>query len=414
MSLTLKQNPNTSSGYPHGIKYPNWIIVKSNQVSNHFDFKYKFTINSPDIESKVIMVSPDENGLGLINLSNYVSNFTAKKTNYDIENVADLFITQKNYYRNYNLKVEEYYNGAGHNPLMTDNYLGANLKPNTYNNVHKEFFNHTTDLEFFTNRGRNVVYSAQYKGQGFITFLNGDTTSYSTDIDGFQFRLHYNDGSYLSYNGNFGVSPVTFSHTGSLQDLSNMAFSVKTNLESIKDVDMWSNEHGAFEKIYKPEDIVRYEIQPFNLTGLTGPTYKFKVECTKPGAVNIHWINSYGALEYFPFSLYFDKTVQSEKELYNHNSIVNGTNNYHESHQHDISIFKSNNIQSYKFRTNWLSKDEASLLRDLAISKEYYFSNDDSTNLKPIVLKSVSLDDKTKPGLVQYTIEFMYGKEILS
>ena len=158
-----------------------------------------------------------------------------------------------------------------------------------------------------------------------------------------------------------------------------------------------------------PSGNTDYVTKPYYFILQDGSCKGFKVR-------RLAWINSKGAWDYFNFKMKSTQKIEIKRNNYNTMLGIYGGEKY--SYSNTQRGQTTRNVEAIKketLTTDWISEDEATLLKYLFISKNVNMvKNSDTDYNYPIMIKDTTYTKKTgaNDGLIQYTIEIEYSNPI--
>lgn len=158
-----------------------------------------------------------------------------------------------------------------------------------------------------------------------------------------------------------------------------------------------------------------YTVQAYSGSTALGTSIYYDYKCKqKYPNVRIKWKNRFGQFDYFNFDMVSRTSFSTEARTYqpqigSWESPTLFYNDYETSNQKYVVDSK----QALTVNTDWISEDYNDIIKQLLVSDEIYWVQDESTNrLTPITINTESITFKTGvvDKVIQYAFEFEYGK----
>ena len=157
-----------------------------------------------------------------------------------------------------------------------------------------------------------------------------------------------------------------------------------------------------------------YTIQPYSNTIPLGTKIRFDISCQqKYPNIRIKWKNRYGAFDYLNFDMINRKSITSSKRTYQPQlgSWQSATLSYNEYDSQTLNYIVDSN-QTIKCNTNWLDEGYNEILKQLLVSSEIYWCQENTQEVKPLTITSTNIQFKTgvNDHLIQYEFNFAFGQ----
>lgn len=248
-----------------------------------------------------------------------------------------------------------------------------------------------------------------------ITFLNaweGTTISTFNGMNGYDVTIYSGSTELNSYSVEnltlFGGGPNTLFDDSIIPTGSNGQYSWLT-----MDVGADNGNISGYPTA------THYYIHPWCYTNTTpaGKTYIYKaarynIRC-KEGLdypiMQVAWVNSYGAWDYFDFVKRNEYTANFNRETYvKENNTWSGTTFAVNAYDRGEKVFNTNMTETYKATTHYITDEQAKFLKNLFASPAVQVKLPDSDVWQPVILTSNSYTEKSfrKDRLFQYEIQF--------
>lgn len=157
-----------------------------------------------------------------------------------------------------------------------------------------------------------------------------------------------------------------------------------------------------------------YTIQARYNTLNVGQPITFNVVCPqKYPNIRIKWKNRFGEFDYLNFDMINKKSISSQKRTYQPQlgSWQGSTLSYNEYDSQTLNYIVDS-TQNIICNTNWISEDYNEILKQLLVSNEIYWCQENTTEVKPITIVTSNIQFKTGvvDHLIQYEFEFAFGQ----
>jgi hypothetical protein len=223
-----------------------------------------------------------------------------------------------------------------------------------------------------------------------------------------------NIGSASVYVGNVGTSlPTGVYYSGS--NGSN-GFVALTAADGDSDNEILSYPQAPAETGFPLSTIGldSYTIQAYSGVNPLGTKLQYNVTCQqKYPNIRIKWKNRYGAFDYLNFDMINRKSITSSKRTYQPQlgSWQSATLAYNEYDSQTLNYIVDSN-QTIKCNTNWLDEGYNEILKQLLVSSEIYWCQENTQEVKPLTITSTNIQFKTgvNDHLIQYTFDFAFGQ----
>jgi hypothetical protein len=145
-----------------------------------------------------------------------------------------------------------------------------------------------------------------------------------------------------------------------------------------------------------------------------GAGLKFNVDCIqKYPNIRIKWKNRFGEFDYFNFYMVNRKSMGSTKRTYQPQlgSWQGSTLSYNEYDSQTLNYIVDSK-QNIVVNTNWIDESYNDIFKQLLVSNEIYWCQENTTTVKPITIVTSNIQFKTGvvDKLIQYSFEFQYGQ----
>ena len=158
-----------------------------------------------------------------------------------------------------------------------------------------------------------------------------------------------------------------------------------------------------------------YTLQAFFFSTPISQKLSFKYKCPqKYPNVRIKWKNRYGQFDYFNFDMVSKTSFSTEARTYQPQigSFQSPTLSY-QDYETSNQKYIVDSEQGLQVNTDWISEDYNDIFKQLLVSEEVYWVQDESTGaVTPITINTESITFKTGvvDKVIQYGFEFLYGK----
>jgi hypothetical protein len=158
-----------------------------------------------------------------------------------------------------------------------------------------------------------------------------------------------------------------------------------------------------------------YTLQAFFFSTPISQKLSFRYKCPqKYPNVRIKWKNRYGQFDYFNFDMVSRTSFKTEQRTYQPQigSFQASTLSY-QDYETSNQKYIVDSEQGLQVNTDWVSEDYNEIFKQLLVSEEVYWVQDESTgSVTPITINTESLIFKTGvvDKTIQYGFEFLYGK----
>lgn len=158
-----------------------------------------------------------------------------------------------------------------------------------------------------------------------------------------------------------------------------------------------------------------YSVQAAVGTTLLGSPIKFDVVCEKKYPnIRIKWKNRFGQFDYHNFNLVsregFSTNIKTfQRQIGTWSSPTLSYNNYDSATQN----YSTDSKQTISVNSDYIPESYNEILKQLLVSDEiYWIYNEDNGDLRPITIKTNSIQFKTNvvDKLIQYSFDFEYGQ----
>ena len=158
-----------------------------------------------------------------------------------------------------------------------------------------------------------------------------------------------------------------------------------------------------------------YTVQAFNSSTPLGTPITFDVECTqKYPNIRIKWKNRYGQFDYMNFNMVNRQSFSTERKTYQPQlgSWEGSTLSYQNYDSANLAYIVDSK-QGITVNTNWLPEEYNEILKQLLVSDEIYWVQNESTDsVMPITITTQNIVFKTGvvDKLIQYQFDFQLGQ----
>lgn len=157
-----------------------------------------------------------------------------------------------------------------------------------------------------------------------------------------------------------------------------------------------------------------YTIQAKSLGVAIGKPITYIVDCKqKYPNIRIKWKNRYGQFDYFNFNMVSRQSISSDKHTYQPQlgTWAGRTLSYNEWDSQNLNYIVDSK-QQISVNSFWVSEDYNDIFKQLLVSDEIYWMQEDTLHVKPITIITNSIQFKTGvvDGLIQYAFDFQYGQ----
>ena len=158
-----------------------------------------------------------------------------------------------------------------------------------------------------------------------------------------------------------------------------------------------------------------YALQAYSSTTPISQKLNFTYKCPqKYPNVRIKWKNRYGQFDYFNFDMVSRTSFKTEQRTYQPQigSFQAPTLSY-QDYETSNQKYIVDSEQGLQVNTDWISEDYNDIFKQLLVSEEVYWVQDESTgSVTPITISTESITFKTGvvDKTIQYGFEFLYGK----
>jgi hypothetical protein len=157
-----------------------------------------------------------------------------------------------------------------------------------------------------------------------------------------------------------------------------------------------------------------YTIQAYSGSVPLGTKIRFDINCQqKYPNIRIKWKNRYGEFDYLNFDMVNRKSISSEKRTYQPQlgSWQRRTLEYNEYDSQTLNYIVDSK-QNILANTNWLDEGWNDILKQLLVSNEIYWMQENTQAVKPLTIVTQNIQFKTgvNDKLIQYAFEFAYGQ----
>jgi hypothetical protein len=160
--------------------------------------------------------------------------------------------------------------------------------------------------------------------------------------------------------------------------------------------------------------LTSYTIQAYQGTNPRGLPITYTIGCQqKYPNIRIKFKNRFGVLQYINMDMINRKSISSEKRTYQPQlgSWTQRTLAYNEWDSQTLNYIVDSK-QNIICNTNWLEEEWNEILKQLLVSNEIYWCQENTTHVKPITIITSNIQFKTgvNDHLIQYSFEFQYGQ----
>ena len=157
-----------------------------------------------------------------------------------------------------------------------------------------------------------------------------------------------------------------------------------------------------------------YKIQAYSGSIALGQSIKYTIDCPQnyPN-IRIKFKNRFGVLQYINMDMINRKSISSDKRTYQPQlgSWESATLSYNEYDSQTLNYIVDSK-QNIICNTNWLYEEWNDVLKQLLVSNEIYWCQENTTEVKPLAIVTSNIQFKTGvvDKLIQYTFEFQFGQ----
>ena len=157
-----------------------------------------------------------------------------------------------------------------------------------------------------------------------------------------------------------------------------------------------------------------YTIQAKVGSTFIGEKITYEIGCQqKYPNIRIKWKNRFGQFDYFNFNMVSRQSIGSDKHTYQPQlgTWAGRTLSYNEWDSQNLNYIVDSK-QQISVNTFWVSEDYNDIFKQLLVSDEIYWMQEDTLHVKPITIVTNSIQFKTGvvDGLIQYAFDFQYGQ----
>jgi len=215
-------------------------------------------------------------------------------------------------------------------------------------------------------------------------------------------------GVYVGTAG--GVQPTKLVYSSSLQSAEIALSSSTSTVDQVQQYPIGPNQ-GGFPL---SGSINQYTIQAYNGTTPLGNKIKYNVVCTeKYPNVRIKWKNRYGQFDWYNFNMVSRQGFQTERKTYQPQlgTWESSTLSY-QNYDTANTAYIVDNIQTLSVNTNWLPESYNEILKQLLVSDEIYWIDENTNKITPISINTQNIQFKTGvvDKLIQYQFDFLLGQ----
>jgi hypothetical protein len=158
----------------------------------------------------------------------------------------------------------------------------------------------------------------------------------------------------------------------------------------------------------------QYTIQAYRGENPAGKEITYTIGCQqKYPNIRIKFKNRFGVLQYINMDMINRKSISSEKRTYQPQlgSWTKRVLEYNEWDSQTLNYIVDSK-QNIICNTNWLDEEWNEILKQLLVSNEIYWCQENTTHVKPITIITSNIQFKTgvNDHLIQYSFEFQYGQ----
>jgi len=160
--------------------------------------------------------------------------------------------------------------------------------------------------------------------------------------------------------------------------------------------------------------LTSYSIQAYDSGSAVGLPLNFTIECQqKYPNIRIKFKNRFGVLQYINMDMVNRKSISSTRRTYQPQlgSWQGTTLSYNEYDSQTLNYIVDSS-QNIICNTNWLEESWNDILKQLLVSNEIYWCQENTTEVKPLTIVTQNIQFKTgvNDHLIQYTFEFQFGQ----
>jgi hypothetical protein len=160
--------------------------------------------------------------------------------------------------------------------------------------------------------------------------------------------------------------------------------------------------------------LTKFSIQAYDDTTPKGLPINYTIGCQqKYPNIRIKFKNRFGVLQYINMDMINRKSISSEKRTYQPQlgSWTQRTLSYNEWDSQTLNYIVDSK-QNIICNTNWLDEGWNEILKQLLVSNEIYWCQENTTHVKPLTIITSNINFKTgvNDHLIQYQFEFQYGQ----
>jgi hypothetical protein len=160
--------------------------------------------------------------------------------------------------------------------------------------------------------------------------------------------------------------------------------------------------------------LTSFSIQSYSGANPNGLPLNYTIGCQqKYPNIRIKFKNRFGVLQYINMDMINRKSFTSEKRTYQPQlgSWQDTTLSYNEYDSQTLNYIVDSK-QNIICNTNWLDESWNDILKQLLVSNEIYWCQENTTEVKPLTIVTSNVQFKTGvvDHLIQYTFEFQYGQ----
>lgn len=226
-----------------------------------------------------------------------------------------------------------------------------------------------------------------------------------------------------AFTTNKGMSGIFVGQSGAPEAPNNLVYSSSLQSATIGFVGVDASSSGQIQQYpIGPDEATfplsgsfsSYTIQPYSFGTPLGTPIRFELECEqKYPNIRIKWKNRYGQFDFYNFNMVSRQSFTTERKTYQPQlGTWEGSTLSYQNYDTANQAYIVDSKQGLSVNTNWLSESYNDILKQLLVSDEIYWIDEDTDKVTPITIVTQNIQFKTGvvDKLIQYQFDFQLGQ----
>jgi hypothetical protein len=224
------------------------------------------------------------------------------------------------------------------------------------------------------------------------------------------------------FTTNKGKSAIFVGQSGAPEAPNNLVYSSSLQSAQIGFIGSDSSSNQVYQYPIGPAEsgfplsgsFTSFTIQPYSFGTPLGTPIKYEIVCNqKYPNIRIKWKNRYGQFDWYNFNMISRKSFSTERKTYQPQlgTWESSTLSYQNYDSANLAYIVDSK-QGLNVNTNWLPESYNDIFKQLLVSDEIYWIDDETNKITPLSIVTENIQFKTGvvDKLIQYQFEFQLGQ----